>query len=371
MAALILSTFLLLTATPDDTIQIGGIDFIRHSYSAGEGEAALAFADLNNDGHQDLVVTSSAHHDLTLFFGDGQGGLISSGRFAAGENPTDVTAADLNGDGNIDLVIANHETTYLTLLRGDGQGGFRPAANSPLAINVAPHPHAVQAHDLDRDGKLDLIVDHRDGRGLLILRGRGNGAFETPGKIIATGGDPYLGFAVGDLNGDGWLDLVTPNPGNAGVVLSTARPGLAFVAAASVRATAPFGVRLADFDGDGALDLISASGEGTSVVELFRGDGRGGFRQPAHATFRVAAGGKNLAVGDLNGDGFPDAVVCSWASDVLVVLGNAGSMVSVRLRGFENPWGLALADLNEDGLDDFVIADGVRARLEVYLSRRQ
>ena len=60
----------------------------------------------------------------------------------------------------------------------------------------------VRAADLDNDGLLDLVVDHRGDQGLLILRGLGDGHFESPGLLVGVGGDPYRGFALGDLDND-------------------------------------------------------------------------------------------------------------------------------------------------------------------------
>ncbi len=368
MHGFIVSTLLLLSACQSDTVTIGGVNFVPQRLEVGAGEPAVAFADLDNDGHQDLVVTNSADHDLIVFQGDGHGRLTGRGRFPAGQNPTDVFAADMNGDGVIDLVVANHETSYLTLLTGDGHGGYQPASNSPLTIDVDPHPHAVRAEDLDADGHVDLIVDHRAGRGLLVLKGLGQGAFETPGKVVDVGGDPYLGFATGDVNNDGRLDLITPNPDEVGAVLSVGSSGSEFVRAPSVPAASPFGVGLADLDGDGKLDVIAASDGRSSLVEVFLGNGQGEFREGA--AFRIAAGAKSIAVGDINGDGVEDALVTSWSSDALVVLGGTAGFQTVRLalREIENPWGLAVVDLNEDGRDDFVIGDGTSSLATVYLS---
>ncbi len=373
MHVLPLATLLLLSACQADTVKIGGVAFAPERLEVGEGEPAMTFADLDNDGHQDLVVTNGADDDLIVFLGDGLGGLTRLGRFPAGQNPTDVAAADIDGDGVIDLVVANHETSYLTLLAGDGHGGYRAASNSPLTIDVDPHPHTIRAEDLDGDGHVDLMVDHRARGGLLVLRGLGQGAFETPGTVVDVGGDPYLGLATADVNDDGRLDLVTPNQDEVGVVLSVGSSGTEFVRAAPVPAVSPFGVALADLNRDGMLDVIAASDGDASLVEIFLGNGQGAFNEAADEPFRMAEGAKRIAVGDINGDGVEDALISSWSSDVLVVLGGVAAFQTVRLqlRGIENPWGLAVVDLNEDGKDDFVIADGVSSLATVYLSNDQ
>jgi hypothetical protein len=367
------SALFMIATCQADPVEIGATTFSPQRLEVGEGEAAVAFGDFNGDGHQDLVVTDRTDHDLVVLLGDGRGGLARAGRFPAGQNPTDMAVADINGDGTLDVVVANHETSYLTLLEGDGRGGFQPASNSPLPIDVDPHPHAIRARDLDGDRAVDLIVDHRGKRGLLALGGMGEGAFETPGTVIEVGGDPYLGLAIGDLNGDGRLDLVTPNPNEVGVLLNAGLGHIAFDRGTPLPAASPFAVALADINDDDNLDVIAASDGADSEVQIFLGDGRGGFREAGDAPFRMAAGAKNIAVGDIDGDGVEDALVSSWSSDVLIVRGGQDAFQTVRIQlpDIDNPSGLAVVDLNEDGRSDFVIADGVRSLAAVYLSYDQ
>jgi len=352
-------------------IVAGGVRFTARAIpiASGEADAMVAAADFNNDGHQDLVASGEAR--LILFRGDGRGGLTVHSQPPGGAQPESFALHDLDEDGDVDMVIANHDTDYLTILLNDGDGDFQPAPNSPLPIAVSPHPHVVRAADLDGDGLLDLTVDHREAEGLLILKGLGLGAFESPGTVVAAGGDPYRGMALGDLNGDGWPDLVTPNPGNAGVLLNTGQGDLTFAAAVPVPAEAPFAVGLADFNGDGRLDLIAASNEGSSLVELFLGDGQGEFEAAGDSPFRLAPGGKNIVVGDFNDDGLSDAAVASYHHpQVLLLWGGRETIETDNLAGGEHPWGLAAADFNGDGLDDLVIADDGADQVTLYLSEQ-
>jgi hypothetical protein len=348
-----------------DTVEIDGTTFVRRVIRVES--AAVAAADFDKDGNQDLV--SAGEPQLTIFRGDGEGNLISFSQVQGGENPVDFALADLDEDDNVDIVIANHDTDYLTILLGNGHGEFQPAPNSPLRTIVRPHPHAVQAADLDGDGHMDLIIDHREAEGLLILRGLGQGRFELPGSIVEVGGDPYRGMAVGDINGDGKLDLVTPNPTEVGVLLNTSSEQISFTQMSPVEADAPFAVELGDFNGDNKPDLMVASDEGSELVELFFGNGHGEFEKADESPFHFAPGGKKIAVGDFNGDGIEDAVVSSYQSvEVLVLMGDPGSIRSGYFQGDKNPWGLAVADFNEDGRDDLVIADDTSGRAMVYLS---
>lgn len=328
---------------------------------------AIAAADFNNDGYQDLV--GGGVPQLTIFLGEGDGEFTRFSQVPGGEQPDEFALADLDEDGDVDIVVANHDTDYLTILLGDGYGKFQPASNSPLQINVSPHPHVVRAEDLDGNGHIDLVIDNRDAEGVLILPGLGQGRFKSPGILVEVGGDPYRGMALGDINGDERLDLVTPNPSEVGVLINTSNGEIGFAQGSPIDAEAPFAVELGDFNGDGKLDLIAASDEGSSLVELFLGDGRGGFKVAEDSPYHLAPGGKSIIVGDFNGDDIDDAVVASYHHpEVLVLFGGHESTYTDFIHGGEHPWGLAAADFNLDGKDDIVVGDDASHTATIYLS---
>lgn len=332
--------------------------------------SVLGAADFDADGHLD-VVTADGERQLTLLRGDGRGGLVGSFTIDAGNQPHELATADLDGDGHMDIVVANHETNHLTLLMGDGHGALTPS--EPLRVDVGPHVHVVLPVDVDSDGVVDLAVDHRDDGGIVILRGLGGGAF-APGRFVAVGGDPYRGIAAGDLNDDARPDFVTPNPSSVGLLLSTGGiPAGSFVAS-SIRTTAPpFGVALLDFDGDGDLDVVAASGEGSDAVEVFVGGGDGSFRPHAGSPIRGARGPKRIATGDLDGDGIGDAVIAAYPSPDLLVLfgGDANPIRRATVPTTGNPWGILVLDLNEDGRNDLVVADDTSPALTLFISTEE
>ncbi|HSR53470.1 MAG TPA: VCBS repeat-containing protein [Acidobacteriota bacterium] len=339
---------------------------LRHE--TGRGPSAVAVGDLNGDGHLDVLVANQPDGDLSLFAGDGRGGLTPLGRVACGESPTGLAVADLDGDGPLDVVVANHETDYLTILKGDGSGGLSPAPNSPLKIEVDPHPHEVRIADLNQDGHLDLIVDHRNGEGLLILAGQGGGRFDA-GRLVATGGDPYRGMEAVDVDNDGKLDLLTPNPGDVGVVLGEDPAQFSFQPVRRVEAGRPFALALGDLNGDGRLDLGTAS-EPAGSPELFRSEGGGRFTKMDVSLPQLSSGAKNIVSGDFNGDGFGDMAVANWSSSqVLLLVGGADGVTHQRLEAAVNPFGMASADLNEDGRDDLLVTGYTDSKLVLLLSR--
>jgi hypothetical protein len=362
----ILSTFFG-TFCHSQTIEIGGTFFTHQQLKVGEGESSIAVADINSDDHLDLVFTNLEENNVILFQGDGQGNFDSIGLVSAGENPTDIVPADLNSDGNIDLVIANHERSYITLLIGNGLGGFNHASNSPILVNVNPHPHKVSIAFLDGDDKLDLIVDSRDQNGLLILKGLGSANFENPGTLIEVGNKPYLGFITEDVNDDGLVDIVTPNQNEVGLLLNIESEGILFEKQ-SIASTYPFAVELADINADDKLDLIVVS-EG-ELLEIIPGIGSGKFLTERKSTIKLSAGAKQIAAGDINGDNITDVIISNWSSDLLVVLGGRKIFKTLNFihKSISNPWGLKVADLNNDGKCDIIVTDGSNDKAVLYIS---
>ncbi|MBO6573831.1 MAG: VCBS repeat-containing protein [Rhodothermales bacterium] len=350
MIALLVALFI---AQPD-TVVLAGVPFTLQRLDAGPGEVNMAAGDFTGDGRMDTIAVSAGSHRLTLFAGDGRGRLTRRTSVQAGRNPTSVQAVDLNGDGHLDAVIANHETSHVTLLHGDGAGGFVEAPNSPVRVDVEPHPHVARAHDIDDDGVLDLLVDDRNRGGIRVLPGLTGRSY-----LIDTGGDPYLGFDLADLDGNGFPDLVTPNPRTAAVAMNR---GGSFSPPQAIGTLAPFGVALADLDHDGAPDLVAVSGEGSNDIEVWAGPN---FSSRI-ARIPMSRGAKLVATGDLNGDDVDDAVVCGWSAGLLVVAGGTLTTDSLSFEG--NAWGLLLADFNADGRDDLVVADGSSSRAVLYLS---
>ena len=352
-----------------------------------DGPTDVALADLNGDGHVDAVVAAAGLHVL---LGDGTGALREVGMVDGIANPSGIAIGDANGDGVPDIGVANHDTEHVTVLLGDGAGDFDLAPGSPLVAGVEPHPHAVLWADLDGDGQQDLLVDHRSGHAVLVLRGVGDGSFERPGVAIPVGGDPYRGMVLADVNRDGRADLLTPNEGEVAVRLAAAgtagegdrgehgapeadgdgddhgqRSAFAFEEAPSVAVPGPFSIGVVDMTGDGIPDLVTAS-QRDGFVRLFPGDGAGGFGPASDSVPIAPSEGVALATGDVNGDGVGDAVVTSYTSPTVVVMLGGGTIGRVTFDADRNPWGLDVADVDGDGRADAVVADEGAGRVFLF-----
>ena len=161
--------------------------------------------------------------------------------------------------------------------------------------------------------------------------------------------------AVGDVNGDGFVDIVTANgfvAGGQGVSLLLGNGDGSFQAARSTLTTGnPTYVAIADFNRDGKSDIVIVNGDNATTISVLFGNGDGSFQSPIDT---VTGGSNTLAIADFNGDGKPDLVVTGTSNIVTVLLNNGdGTFTSSYSATIFGP-GLLAGDFNRDGFADFV-----------------
>jgi hypothetical protein len=261
----------------------------------------LTVADVDRDGNLDLAALGASAvgpalaGPVLLFRGNGQGGFAapsSVGSRADGVTPAAITSGDFDNDGKSDLALGGSTAAgwALLLLRGDGRGGF--TAGAPVAVDGAVK-QLVPA-DVDRDGKLDLVVVA--GGHVVVARGTGTGGFAASGAIDAAEGPARA--AVRDMDHDGIADLVLATSSPAGVSILRGDGRGAFLAPhhASTPGGAPVDVVVADFDRDGNRDVAVPGA-------ILRGDGAGSLR----AAVAISGSPREaLVVADFDGDGRSD-----------------------------------------------------------------
>ena len=365
----------------------------------------IAAGDFDGDGDIDVATGSSNAIDVVILHNAGAGSFSGPLSLPV-QGVTAMVAGDLNEDGRDDLFCTDY--THLIVLLTDPLGGFQPATT----YTYSDQPRTIKTADFDEDGHLDIAI-HLGGTAP-ILRGHGDGSLEAP--VLAPLGYGGFDLALGDLNVDGELDLVASGYNNLTSELN--RGDLSFGPGIEVGED-PAGLALADFDGDGRLDLAAtdtaahivsvrlATGNGwfgatttlpfafvprylvaddfntdgrpdlaaandqaPNVVKVWLGAGDGSFG-PA-ATYPVGEQVRDLASGDMNGDGRPELLVVSALHQELQLLLNSGNGLfalqpSVPLA--QGPNGMVLADLDEDGTLDVVTSHYLPAgSVQVHLN---
>lgn len=347
--------------------------------AVGRRPVDVAAGDMNRDGKPDLLTANTDDNSVTVLLGDGRGGFrhAPASPFDAGPKPHLLALGDFNNDRNLDAAVTEHDSNDVRVFLGHGDGRFVAAPHSPFRAlsSLPPHNHGLGVGDVNGDGKLDLTTSNQNDSSVSVLLGDGSGRFAAaPGSPFRVGRDPY-NHALGDLNGDGALDIVTPNVrgGSISVLLGNGHGGFAPATASPYSvAQRPFYTALADLDRDGHLDLAITHDDITSITILL-GDGRGGFRPAAGSPVDAGHRGWKIALGDVNRDNKLDLVTGAAGNLVVVLLGDGeggfarapGSPIPVG-RG---PWSITLADVNGDGRLDILTANSESNNLTILLAR--
>jgi hypothetical protein len=291
------------------------------------GVRCVAAVDLDDDRDLDLLATSQYGQRLIVLRNVGGGVLAAPETWPLPSAPAYFAPGDFDGDDDVDVAVTGNPPV-VWVLWNDGAGNF--ATRIHIAVEAPTAPVTIAAADLDGDGKLDLAMSHPDkgkSRDLLVLRNLGGHRF-APGAPIAAGGETF-GLALADWNGDGKVDVAGADPWGQRLWAAAGEGEGRFGPPRSIPVgTAAQAVAAGDFDGDARLDLAAVGGLGTGELILLRGDGALGFEVTARLAVGKRAGW--LTASDLDADGDLDLAVCGYGSGDVTVLRNHGG----RLAGW-------------------------------------
>jgi hypothetical protein len=371
--------------------------------TGGYSPFSVAIADVNGDGVADVVVANQeqfgTESSVGVLLGNGDGTFQTAVAYdSGGVGADDIVVADLNGDGHPDLLVANGCTSagycspdgVLGVLVGNGDGTFQAVKTYDTGASDIYHS-IVAVADLNGDGKLDVAISHGCGGttctegSLSVLLGDGKGGFGAA-TVYDSGGSGASSVAIADMNGDSKPDLVTVNwcsalcgtstpiEGSVAVLLGNGDGTFQAAAAYPSGGNGTRSVAVADLNNDGKIDVLTAScgpeacapgfPGGTAAVLLGSGNGTLQAATPNNAGNSPDA----ILATDLNGDGKPDLVVGNWGTvdggsnkgSITVLQGSGnGSFQATRtlLAGGNEVPSVAAGDLNGDGTPDVVTAD--------------
>ena len=341
---------------------------VAQSSLVGAFPVAMAAGDFNGDSKVDVAVVSDIPPNSGLFvlIGNGDGTFQSPVRYTTGLKPVAVTLGDFNSDGKLDLAVADGGSENVNIFLGNGDGTFQSALKS----NTGIVPVAVIAGDFNKDGKLDLATANQHDNDVSILLGNGDGSFQL--AVSYSVGTSPSSVTEGDFNRDGNLDLAATNHDSNNVSILLGNGDGSFQAAVNYSTgTGPASVATGDFNQDGKLDLLIAN-QAENTVSLLRGNGDGTFRP----TVKLQTGGKknpqSIAVGDFNNDGKQDFAVANYTGEgtVSVLLGSGNGSFNTAVNYLPagiGPVAVAVGDANGDHKLDLITTDEKSQTLSVML----
>lgn len=352
-------------------------------------EGSSAFGDIDGDGHLDLLVTGEANldedrdteHVSRMYLGDGDGGFERANAGLTGVAEGSSTIGHVNGDGHLDLLLTGTDGSSATaaVYLGSGDGTFT-TANAGLT-GVSEGSSSVA--DVNGDGDVDLLITGEDESGdpsATLYLGDGQGGFaEANAGLSGVGGGST---SIGDVNNDGHVDLLIAGSDasfNPTVALYLGSDGGTFDETdAGLTPLEDPATGMADLDGDGNLDLVTAGkgpdGDATATVHL--GDGQGGFTEAGTGLVGVADG--SVSIGDVNADQHLDLVLTGDGDDVdetsRLYLGNGQGGFTEAERDLVpvTNSSSSLGDIDGDGdLDLILTGDDPVRRTTLYENRTE
>ena len=342
-----------------------------------QGAVSVSATSGNASGSTGLTVTA-APQPLSYLAGP----ALTSGI----GHPKGVVVADFNGDGKPDIAVSNFDTNTIAVFLNDGSGNFSAPVvttvqlTSSLGLNVG----SLAVGDFDQDGKADLVVATIAGSQVsIVLLGNGDGTFRQQPPIPNSFG--FLRAKVVDLNGDGHQDLVFALDGSLAVSLGK---GDGTFGAMTVLPSGSFpglylGLAVADFNGDGKLDIAASdfgSGSGgLGTLVFYAGNGDGTFANPTAVTLSFSSFPGSLASGDFNSDGKQDVLI-GFPNVAVISSGNGDGTFNLAQNNLEfvysgtfqtptmNSVTVFATALTKDGKVDAVTSDFNTGALQIALN---
>lgn len=355
----------------DNTVTIltndgaGSMSFTTEAtLSVGSAARGIALGDLDEDGDLDLVVVNQSANTLNLLKNptEGGGSWQVYDTKATGGSPFNVALADIDGDAHLDIAVTNVGGT-VSLYKGDGSGGFA----DQVSISSGTAPTGLALGDLDADGRPELVVANEGDDRIKIFKNTNDEmaitSVEPAPAAAAAPGEPVTIHGVG-FDNDPTDNLVLVG-GVVAEVLPTSTQSRLDVVMPTGAVNDPVSVlTVGHYAQSSAYLLPTFPGAGSTLdASTFE----------ASVTFETDPGPQYMASGDFNRDGKPDLVISSTGG--LTVFQNestsgpveAGSMARGQLISSRpQPLEVAVGDVDGDGWLDVVVANGNANGFTVY-----
>jgi len=304
-------------------------------FTTGLQPVSVSIGDLDGDGKADLAVANLNNSTVSVFrntsTGAGSINYATKVDFTTGSDPRSVSIGDLDGDGKADLAVANQNSNTISVFRNTSTGAGSISYAAKIDFATATLPFSVSIGDLDGDGKADLAVANQQSNSVSVFRNTstGAGSISYASKVDFTTGSGPESVSIGDLDGDSKSELVVANAtSNTVTVLRNTSTGAGSISYATkvdfTTGSDPNYISIGDLDGDGKVDLAVANKiSGTVSILRNTSTGPGTISYGAKVDFTTGSEPRSVSTGDLDGDGKADLAVASFGSNAVSVFRNA------------------------------------------------
>ena len=332
---------------------------------------SVVCSDLNNDTWLDLIITNEGSDGFGIFMGFDYTSFPSRVFYSSMDNlgPADIVVSDFNNDSFADIVAVFYESHTLGILLGYSNGRFSTIKSYSTGHESGPWKLAVG--DFDSDHRLDIVVANYDSSSVGVLLGYGNGSFASVMTYSTGDMSRANDVAIGDLDGDGHLDIVVANYGidNVGVLLGYGNGTFATIQTYSTGVRSrPISVTVADLNQDNQLDIIVANYDANNIGVLL-GLGNGTFENQNTFPIDHYSSPYWIITGDFNNDNQLDIATALGNEYVGVLFGYKNgnfSKTAIYSVGFGSlPSCVDIADFNNDNISDIVVTHFGTGRIVV------
>lgn len=325
--------------------------FVDSGQALGIGDTrSVVLGDVDADG--DLDVVGGHWGANSVWLNNGSGGLIYSGQGLGNADTSSITLGDMDGDGDLDIVSGNDWGQPNALWLNNGFGNF---TDSGQVMKSSVFTLEVAVGDVDGDGDQDIMEAYYNG----VMKWLNEGSAIFPDSLQHLGKEASEAIALGDIDNDGDLDMVVGNgleQANS-VWLNDGAGNYSDTPVQTMDSlTDTYDIALGDLNGDGSLDVVATDFRGKAKIRF--NDGNGVFINPK------LWGGYNVSVSlaDLDGDGDLDIIEGRTISNIIWFNDGAGNFTDSGQRlGNDWTYKIAVGDVDGDGDADLVFAESATA----------